>query len=395
MKSTHRLAIVLAISASFFIAEISVGFKTKSIALIADAFHYLNDVVAYAIAFIAAYVQDRGHKRKGFTYAFHRAELVGAFFNGVFLLALALSIFLQSLERFIQIQEVQDPQDVLIVGCVGLALNILSVLFVHGKFGDTIPLSSNLHKFIDVVDHGSHGHAHDALDGPDAIEMSDEIKLAHAGHHHVRASPSTEHSQNLGLLAVLIHLCGDAVNNIGVIIAAILIWKLDSPNRFYADPAASMLISFIIFGTAIPLTTRTGRILLEAAPINLDLQKLTDDLNGHLNVISIHDLHVWHLSQSVILASVHVCVPSGMSLLEWEETERSLHHCFAEYGVAHVTISPESQHTASQTPDTQTIEGGTGDELLGKCKVFSKDSSGCIFDDKPVMRKRSTQHSHA
>lgn len=56
----------------------------------------------------------------------------GAFFNGVFLLALALSIFLQSLERIIQIEPVQDPEDVVIVGCVGLALNILSVLFVHG-----------------------------------------------------------------------------------------------------------------------------------------------------------------------------------------------------------------------------------------------------------------------
>lgn len=83
-----------------------------------------------------------------------------------------------------------------------------------------------------------------------------------------------------------------------------------------------------------------------------------------------------------------------MSLVEWEETERSLHHCFAEYGVAHVTISPELHHAASQT-STQTMEGGTGDELLGKCKVFSKDGSGCIFDDKPVIRKRSTQHSHA
>ncbi|KAF9067654.1 putative CDF zinc transporter [Rhodocollybia butyracea] len=366
MKSTHRLAFVLAISSSFFIAEISVGFRTKSIALIADAVRSFSRIYRlHAIAFIAAYVQDRGHKRKGFTYAFHRAELVGAFFNGVFLLALALSIFLQSLERFIQIQQVQDPQDVLIVGCVGLALNILSVLFVH--------------------DHGSHGHGH--VDGPDAIEVSDEIKLVHAGHHHVRAKPSTQHSHNFGLLAVLIHLCGDAVNNIGVIIAALLIWKLDSPKRFYADPAASMLISFIIFGSAIPLTTRTGRILLEAAPINLDLQKLTEDLNGHSNVLSVHDLHVWHLSQSVILASVHVCVPSGMSLLEWEEIERSLHHCFAEYGVAHVTISPELHQTASQTADSQTIEG--------VCKVSPKDGPGCIFDDKPVMRRRNTQHTHA
>lgn len=59
---------------------------------------------------------------------------IGAFFNATFLLALALSIFLQSLERFISPQVVRDPVQVLIVGCVGLALNILSVAFLHGLF---------------------------------------------------------------------------------------------------------------------------------------------------------------------------------------------------------------------------------------------------------------------
>jgi len=369
MKSTHRLAFVLAISASFFVVEISVGFKTKSIALIADAFHYLNDVVAYAIAFVAAYIQDRGQVKPGFTYAFHRAELVGAFFNGVFLLALALSIFLQSLERIIQIEPVQDPEDVLIVGCVGLALNILSVLFVH--------------------DHGSHDHKEDNTEIPDAIELSDEIKLVHARHYHTREKPSDGHGYNLGLLGVLIHLCGDAVNNIGVIIAAVLMWKLRSPDRFYADPVASMIISFIIFGTAIPLTTRTGRILLEAAPINLDLQKLTDDLTGNPKVISIHDLHVWHLSQKIILASVHVCVPSGTSLQEWEDTEKSLRYCFSEYGVEHVTISPELHRLQSDT-EGQTV----GEEQSGARCMSPKDGIGCVIGDGSGMRKRDMGHTH-
>lgn len=93
----------------------------------------------------------------------------------------------------------------------------------------------------------------------------------HARHYHTREKPSDGHDYNFGLLGVLIHLCGDAVNSqfysfsllyplantfidIGVIIAAVLMWKLRSPIRFYADPVASMVISFIIFGTAIPLS---------------------------------------------------------------------------------------------------------------------------------------------
>ena len=57
----------------------------------------------------------------------------GAFFNSVFLLALALSIFLQSIERFIHIAPVNSPFMMMVIGCVGLGLNILSAFFAHGK----------------------------------------------------------------------------------------------------------------------------------------------------------------------------------------------------------------------------------------------------------------------
>jgi len=58
---------------------------------------------------------------------------IGAFFNGVFLLALALSICLQSLERFVHVEVVNSPKLVLIIGCIGLGLNIISAIVVHGK----------------------------------------------------------------------------------------------------------------------------------------------------------------------------------------------------------------------------------------------------------------------
>ncbi|KAJ7642744.1 CDF-like metal transporter [Mycena polygramma] len=293
MKTTTRLAFVLGIATSFFVAEIAIGFRTKSLALIADA------------------LQDKGHNTVGFTYAFHRAELVGAFFNGVFLLALALSIFLQSLERFINIETVKDPEQVMIIGAVGLCLNILSVLVVH--------------------DHGSHSHSHGAPAAAEVVVV-DPVDLSagvHAQHHHTLFPPTSTIQPNFGLFAVLIHLLGDAVNNVGVIVAGILIWKLYSPNRLYADPAVSLGISLIIFASAIPMTIKTGRMLLEAAPVELDLEKVQEDLLTLPDVISIHDMHVWILSQSVILASLHVCVPPGTSLEQWERTEQSLQHCFA------------------------------------------------------------------
>lgn len=55
------------------------------------------------------------------------------------------------------------------------------------------------------------------------------------------------------MLGVLIHVLGDAANNIGVIISALVIWLTTYPNRYYADPAVSMAIAIIILSTSIPL----------------------------------------------------------------------------------------------------------------------------------------------
>ncbi|KAF9466109.1 CDF zinc transporter [Collybia nuda] len=353
MKNTTRIGIVLCISIAFFLAEIIIGFRTKSLALIADAFHYLNDIVAYAIAYIAAHLHEKGKHNVNFTFAFHRAELVGAFFNGVFLLALALSIFLQSIERFVNVEAIEHPVMVLIIGSIGLFLNIISAIVVH--------------------DHGGHGHGSDSMalaiaDDSDVSPLRDNI---HAQHNHTLDPPVQVPQHNLNLIGVLVHLFGDAINNIAVIISAIIIWKVQSPQRFYADPAVSLAISLIIFGSAIPMTLKSGRLLLEAAPSYLDLEKVKDDLLSVPEVVSLHDLHVWHLSQSVILASLHVCVPLGTTLEQWEKTEKNLQHCFAAYGVSHVTISPELVRDRDSEVYTPSIEEGG---------CSSRDEFGCAVD---------------
>ena len=58
---------------------------------------------------------------------------IGSFFNGVFLLALALSICLQSMERFVHIEVVGSPKLILMIGCIGLSLNLISAMVIHGK----------------------------------------------------------------------------------------------------------------------------------------------------------------------------------------------------------------------------------------------------------------------
>ena len=134
----------------------------------------------------------------------HRAELVGAFFNGVFLLALALSIFLQSLERFVNIEALEDPLSMLVVGCVGLGLNLLSAGIIHGEMLWLVLFLSLYLQFGWFSDHHGHshgnGHGHAASDShivdlPDKPEVIDMVALERT---HGRNSSVGSDDQPLG-----------------------------------------------------------------------------------------------------------------------------------------------------------------------------------------------------
>jgi len=149
------------------------------------------------VALVAVQVSERETSRDDLSFGWARAQLLGAFFNGAFLLALGVSITLQSIERFIFIEHVNKPKLVLIVGCVGLTLNLISAIFLH-----------------------EHDHDHGgAVNDPEEAAPSP----SHAAHMHSSFKPK-KHGMDLGILGVLIHVIGDAINNIGVIISALIIW---------------------------------------------------------------------------------------------------------------------------------------------------------------------------
>lgn len=138
------------------------GYAVHSLALVADSFHMLNDVLSLCVGLWAVRVANTGSS-KMYTYGWQRAETLGALVNGVFLVALCLSIFLEAIQRFVEPQVVSNPKLVLIVGCLGLASNILGLFLFH-----------------------DHGHSHGGGGGD-----GDGIKSAEEGHSHVHADGDT------------------------------------------------------------------------------------------------------------------------------------------------------------------------------------------------------------
>lgn len=81
-----------------------------------------------------------------YSYGWQRAEILGALINGVFLLALCFSIFLEAIQRMFEGPEVKSPQIVVIVGSLGLLSNIVGLFLFHEH--------GHGHS------HGGHSHSH-------------------------------------------------------------------------------------------------------------------------------------------------------------------------------------------------------------------------------------------
>lgn len=89
-----------------------------------------------------------------------------------------------------------------------------------------------------------------------------QISTLHDNHRHNNIQVAKK-GYDLGMLGVLIHVLGDAANNVGVIISGLVIWLTSSPARFYADPAVSMAIAIVILTTSLPLgENRLSRFFL-------------------------------------------------------------------------------------------------------------------------------------
>ena len=67
------------------------------------------------------------------TYGWARAEVLGALVNSVFLVALCFTIFIEALERlFAGDEHIHKPEMMLIVGGLGLVVNIIGLLLFQG-----------------------------------------------------------------------------------------------------------------------------------------------------------------------------------------------------------------------------------------------------------------------
>jgi cobalt-zinc-cadmium efflux system protein len=145
-----RLGWAFAMSSIYMVAEFVGGWLTNSLALLADAGHMLSDVGALALSFFAIWIAGRpspSHR----TYGYYRAEILAALVNGASLIAIALMIFWEAVQRFQSPEEVAGPM-MMGIAVGGLVINLISMSILHGGRDESLNLRGAwLHVMMDAL----------------------------------------------------------------------------------------------------------------------------------------------------------------------------------------------------------------------------------------------------
>ncbi len=140
---------------------------------------------------------------------------------------------------------------------------------------------------------------------------------------------------NVNVRAAFIHIVGDLIQSIGVVIAAIII-LVDQDLRI-VDPICTFICSILVFFTTLPILKDCLLVLMEASPPEIDIVKLENDLRTKTGASSLHDLHVWSISVGKHSLSVHMEGDNPLIILK-----KATEICHKKYKILHTTIQVES-----------------------------------------------------
>ncbi|XP_023834475.1 proton-coupled zinc antiporter SLC30A1 [Salvelinus sp. IW2-2015] len=109
----------------------------------------------------------------------------------------------------------------------------------------------------------------------------------------------------------------------------------------YLDPGFSMVAVVVLLATALPQVCRYGWLLLQAVPPQVCVSDLGRRIASVPGVQAVHDLHVWQLTESCLVASVHVHCHAGFQIHRCGDLLSGVTKVLQSVGVSCCTVQPE------------------------------------------------------
>lgn len=182
-----------------------------------------------------------------------------------------------------------------------------------------------------------------AQEGGAVAAIDDNVTVAAAPSDDIEACASVESPprpsvhKSANLHAVFLHVLGDALGSVGVIITGLIIMFVPYDWKYYFDPLLSMLLAIIIGKASIPVVRQSAQLLLQSVPESIDLNVLSRKMLHVPGVDYVGSIHVWALNNDDRVASAHIdCLKS----CDFDQVSSDIKQLFSEFGIANVTIEP-------------------------------------------------------
>jgi cobalt-zinc-cadmium efflux system protein len=259
-------------------AQIVGGIISGSLALISDAIHNLSDSVSVILAWFAQVLSRKPTTLKS-TFGYKRAEILAAFINSIALIVISIYLIYEAINRLLHPEPV-DPKWMFWLGLLGLVANGISVLILE-----------------------------------------------------------REKNKNINIKAAYLHLLGDALTSLAVIVGAVLIWLY---NIIWVDALVTILIGIYLLVHTWKLLKESVTILMQMAPADIDIQQIKTRLLQIEVLKNVHHIHVWNLTDKLLHFECHLNLENDLLVSETgsicNQIRKILHD---EFDVEHVTLQFE------------------------------------------------------
>ncbi|XP_030413347.1 zinc transporter 10 [Gopherus evgoodei] len=400
---TCRLIFMLVLTSGFFVAELVSGYLGNSIALVSDSFNMLSDLISLCVGIATGRISRRARRGPGATYGYGRAEAVGALSNAVFLTALCFTILVEAVLRLARPERIDGPELVLIVGALGLAVNLVGLLVFQdwgSCCGRLQPRAAAPEQLQAVPGPGREEAA--VVECQEAVEAGDSLNTQKRPEEQT-VQKKEKKSEALNIRGVLLHVMGDALGSVIVVVAAAIFYALpldaNTPCNWqcYIDPSLTLVMVVIILSSAFPLIKETTTILLQMVPKGVNMQGLTERLTDVPGVSSLHEVHVWELAGGKNIATLHV---KCQTTSDYQDASYKMREVFHEAGIHSVTIQPEyiDHKTSELICSSPCISKACASQLCcPQQEVALTHDNGCLEKNglSPTLHKNNSLNKNA
>lgn len=251
-EQSTRLVMWITVVTMF--VEILAGWAFNSMSLLADGWHMSSHALAIGLSAMAYATARTYANDPRFAFGTWKIEILAGFSSALFLLGVAVTMVIGSLERLISPQAIQF-EEAIIVGVFGLAVNLVCA-YILGQA------------------HHQHDHAHDH---------------AHPAHEH------HPHHHDLNLKSAYFHVVADAFTSVLAIVALVGGWLY---GWAWLDPVMGIVGAVLVALWAKSLILETAKVLLDREMDHPVVQEIKDAVQAD-GQTRVTDLHVWRVGKKV------------------------------------------------------------------------------------------------